>query len=84
MDNVTPAFQISRQKLSEEKSYLEMEMDKIKFLFEIEEDISTNFESFLQPVEVISLRYNLLKYEYILMNKFMGSLTANALESLKP
>lgn len=32
-ENAAPAFQVNRPKLSEEKSYIEMEMEKIKFLY---------------------------------------------------
>ena len=50
----------------------------------MEQEITVNSQSFLKMEEVISLRYNLLKYYYILLSQFLNKLTPSKLEEIRP
>lgn len=81
-ENATPGYNINREKMTEQQTFLEMEKDKLKFLYEMEEEIVTNSGTFMSVEETISLRYNLLKYYHILLSNFLAKLAPSKLETI--
>ena len=81
-ENATPGYNINREKMTEQQTFLEMEKDKLKFLYEMEEEIVMNSGTFMSVEETISLRYNLLKYYHILLNNFLAKLAPSKLEAI--